>query len=758
MALLELVSDERKPRGAQTGASAKPRARRRILPLQPAVALPPRAAPRRAVRGPANQSADAPATETITIVHQTPGRLRLRVSQLRHNPAFGDRAVAFLTQQPGVRAAHTTAACTSLTVIYDPEQVSTSHILAWLQQSVPPASEGHRVKVASRPSISAIVCGGAALGLGILGAPAALTTGLLAVSAVPIFARAIDGVVAERRLSADALDATAVSVLAMRGNIVAAALSAALIAGGEYIRALTARRSRGALVGMLASTGRHAWVLRGNRQVRVPAETLRAGDTVVFFPGDSIVVDGVVQRGSGLVDQKVLTGESDPVLKTAGEAVYAATVLTDGKLFVRAEKVGADTRASRIVQILEGAPTHDTRIANYAGRFADRLVLPTLGFAGAVLLLTGNVNRAVSIVVFDFATGIRVSAPTTVLASMTEAARRNVLIKGGRALEQLARVDTLVFDKTGTLTAGTPHVTDVQALADGISPAEVLALAAAAEQPLSHPAATAIVQAAEQRGIAIPDHGESHYTVGQGIDAEVRGHTILVGGQRFLAGKGVAIPTAAEGAARTAAEGGASSVYVARDGELIGSIAYADLPRSETVAVLERLRARGIKRTIMVTGDNEHVAKVVAKQVGIEEVVADVFPERKAEIVRELQAQGHVVGVIGDGINDSPALAYADVSFSLKAGTDVARETADVVLHGDLHGLPEAVDIAREAMRLIRQNLAIVAVPNSAGLVLAGLGLMNPVAATAINNGSNVAAALNGLRPLAARHTARDAW
>ena len=355
--------------------------------------------------------------------------------------------------------------------------------------------------------------------------------------------------------------------------------------------------------------------------------------------------------------------------------------------------------------------------------------------------------------IFDFATGIRVSAPTTVLATMTAAVQRDVLIKGGRAIEQLAQLDALVFDKTGTLTTGVARVTEVVPLA-GLSADELLSLAAAAEQRLSHPAAQAIVRAAERRGLPLLERGESHVAIGLGVEAHVEGRVVLVGSERFLANREIMLPGDVRREAAQAGRAGSSSVFVALDGQLVGAVRYADVPRPEAGAVLAGLRARGIRRFVMVTGDNEAVARAVAREVGIDEVEAGVFPERKAEVVRALQAAGHTVGVIGDGINDSPALAYADVSFSLKEGTDVARETADVVLHGDLHGLTEAIDLGRESMRLLRQNLAIVALPNAAGMLLATTGALGPLAATALNNGSAVAAAFNGLRPLMADRAA----
>ncbi len=265
----------------------------------------------------------------------------------------------------------------------------------------------------------------------------------------------------------------------------------------------------------------------------------------MVYPSDLVLVDGVVIRGRALVDQKVLTGESAPVLKQSGDRVFASTLLTDGKLYVRTEQMGGATRAQRVVQILEAAPTHDTRLGNHARRVADRLVAPALTLAGGVYAATGDAARAASVPICDFATGIRISAPTAVLAAMTAAARQDLLIKGGRALEQLARVDTIVFDKTGTLTLGSPRVSHVRAFGRHACAEEVLALAAAAEARLAHPAAQAIVQAAEERGVRVPEREDWRYSVGLGVEATVRGERVLIGDHPFLARAGVRLPAAA---------------------------------------------------------------------------------------------------------------------------------------------------------------------------------------------------------------------
>lgn len=683
------------------------------------------------------------------IVHEVPGRVRLRVPRLKTEPLLAQRLGLYLERQPGVTSVRMNLACASLILTYDPTATSVATLLGCMQAGVP--LDTVRVRTIEQADRTPLVCGTIALGLGLLGAPALITGSLLAASALPVFGRAMATLREEHQLSADALDAAAVGVLAVRGSLEAAALSTSLIAAGEYIRSLTARKSHGALTSLLAATGRSAWVVRGNRKVRVPADALVRGDVIVVYTGELLVADGQVLRGRALVDQKTLTGESTPVLKVSGMPVYASTVLTEGKLYVRVETAGNMTRASRIVQLLEDAPLHDTRLANHARRFADRLVLPTFFLAGGLLIVTGDIARAVSVLIIDFVTGIRVSAPTTILASMTAGVHRGVLVKGGRALEQLATVDTLVFDKTGTLTTGAPRVVEVRTFTDDMERSELLALAAAVERRLTHPAAEAIVRAADAESLTIPERGDSHFSVGLGVSADVYGREVLVGSRLYLRQHKIDVPPDARAFADRSGERGASTVFVARQGKLLGAVCYADTPRPEARSVLDRLRQRGLTHFIMLTGDNARVAESVAHELGIAQVEAEVFPERKAEIVQQLKAEGRTVAVVGDGINDSPALAYADVSISLKAASDVARETADIVLHGDLHGLPDAIDLAREAVGLIRQNLGIVALPNGAGMALASLGLIGPVVATAINNGSNVAAALNGLRPLAHR-------
>ncbi len=679
------------------------------------------------------------------LVHSVPGRVRVRF----RDPLDEDQ-LALGGSLAGVIDARASPACRSIVVRYDAARVSVDAILRWLREPTNARTGQPAKPIETRPSaepLRTLAIAGSGLLLTLFGAPAPVSVAVVAVGAIPIAMRAVADL-REREISADFLDVTAVGILLLRGSTVAAAISTFFIAAGEYIRTLTARRSRKALVDLFASTARFAWAVRNGQLEQVPAASVEPGTMVVVNPGELVPVDGPVVLGRATVDQQTLTGEATPQLCVPGDAVYASTLVMDGEIHVRAERAGTQTRASRIVQVLAHAPVHDTAIEDYAARFAGRFVLPVLLLAAGIYAFTRDVARAISIVVFDFSTGIRVSVPTCVLAAMNAAVRREVLIKGGRALEQLACVDTIVFDKTGTLTSGRPIVTETVLLVDDLDDEALLSFAAAVENRHSHPAAQAIVRAAQERSIAIPDRGDSRYEIGFGVEASVDGISIAVGSEGYLTSRRVEMPNDALRHADELARSGTSTVFVARDGEAVGMIAYADVPRTEIASVIRGLRANGVRDVIMVTGDRYRVARAIAEQVGIEHVEAASFPDRKAEIVRELQAQGHIVAVVGDGINDSPALAYADVSVSLASGTEVARETADVILYGDLSGLLDALTTARFAMGVVRENLALIGTVNGLGLLAASLGLVPPAAATAIHNGTGVLAAVNSLRPL----------
>ncbi|HLN11196.1 MAG TPA: heavy metal translocating P-type ATPase, partial [Xanthobacteraceae bacterium] len=421
----------------------------------------------------------------------------------------------------------------------------------------------------------------------------------------------------------------------------------------------------------------------------------------------------------------------------------------EGQLTIRATRVGSDTTAGQIVRLIDSAPVGDTRMQNHAELLADRLVLPTVGLAAGTAMITADFNRFLSLVIVDYGTGIRVAAPTAVLSSMTRAARSGIIIKSGRHMERLAEVDTVVFDKTGTLTHGAPAFHEVIGYQRHIGPAHLLGLAAAAEARLVHPVAQALRIKALELAADIPPCDETQYRIGLGVEGRVNGYYLHVGNERFMRQSDISVRRST-GDRAALDEQGYSCLYIAVDGALAGLVPYADRVRSESRQVVQRLHAMGIRNSIMLTGDNATVAAAVGRRLGLTRHFADMLPADKAGVIQELQRSGNVVVMVGDGINDSPALSFADVGVAMKHGAEVAHESAHVVLMEDsLWKLVKAVEIAHDAVGLIRQNYAIVAGLNTLALVLAVPGgLVSPSVTALISNGSAILASLNGVRPL----------
>jgi Cu2+-exporting ATPase len=379
--------------------------------------------------------------------------------------------------------------------------------------------------------------------------------------------------------------------------------------------------------------------------------------------------------------------------------------------------------------------------------------MPTLLLATGTAALTADFDRFLSLVIIDYGTGIRVAAPTSVLASMTHSARAGIIIKSGGHMERLAEADTIVFDKTGTLTHGNPAVIDIISYQNHITPGHLLGLAAAAETHLQHPVAEALRSKAKELRVNIPPCDETQYRIGLGVEGHVNGYYLHVGNERFLRQSDIDLSLSRADRA-SLDERGYSSLYIAVDGVLAGLVPYADQIRPESRAVIQKLHAMGIKKTVMLTGDNGVVARAVGRRLGLTTQYADMLPADKASVIQELQRAGNVVAMVGDGINDSPALSYADIGIAMKYSAEVAQESADVVLMEDsLWKLVKAVEISRDAVSLIKQNYAIVAAMNTFALALAlPGGLITPEVTALISNGSAIIATGNGMRPMMRRH------
>ncbi|MCT7951941.1 heavy metal translocating P-type ATPase [Ancylothrix sp. C2] len=702
-------------------------------------------------------------TIEASLVHATPGRVRYRVPALIKDAEYAQSLEVLARATAGVTNVIIKRSAGSIAISYNVSEISAADLKTHLETLIQLAAsaiipiEKKGKKEAEEPEENN-AWGGMKLPvlattLAVLSGPfglpvpAALVGGTIAMTAMPVAKRAWESLRNERKLNIDFLDFSAILITTLQGQFLTPALMLCLIEVGDAIRERTARSSKRQTLDLLDTLADKVWVERDGEKVEIPIQEVEHGDTVIVYPGEQIPVDGTVLRGSATVDQQKLTGESMPVIKQPGDEVYASTLVREGQIYIVAERVGNETRAGRSIQLIQEAPVHDTRIENYAAKIADRAVIPTILLAGVVFGVTRNLARAASVLTLDFATGIRVSVPTTVLAALTAAARRGILIRSGRALELFGQVDTFVFDKTGTLTKGDMEVIAVKTV-NGMTADRVVELAAAAEQRLTHPVASAVVRYAEQRGVDLLARGEWSYEVGLGVKAEIDGQTVLVGSKRYLKQNGIDLNCLYEEHPELQA---GSLIYVASDGHLRGVLQYTDPLRKETSEVIDQLQNQMGMELHILTGDNWTRAKSVAAELNISEknIHAEAFPETKATVVQELHNAGRTVAFIGDGINDSAALAYADLSISFGDGSDVARETADVVLMtNDLRGLVEAINLARQSMALIRQNTGIVAIPNLAGLVLAGTIGLNPLAATVVNNGSSVVAGVNGLRPL----------
>jgi heavy metal translocating P-type ATPase len=701
--------------------------------------------------------------------HFVLGRLRLRVPALRKRREVAHACLVVLGRLKEVHGVRWNNDCAALVIVYDSTlndfhrdlitRIRTMEPADWLRQAPSPTditiaqdeSPNWLKRIESEDS--ALKKPVFSLLLALWGGPfiAVVNLPLLIYNSLPTWRSALRVIKRERRLNVDFLDGMAILVSLAQGNWVTTAVMIALIRLGNWIREHTARRSKRAVRDLLDYQGRKAWVLRGTEVVRVPAASLQVDDHVVIYPGELIPVDGEILRGSAAVDEKTITGESLPVKRCAGESVYAATVVREGKLVVRAKRVGSGTTAAQIVDLVQGAPLGETRIQNYAEKLADRLVAPQLAFGCGLFFITGNVNRFLSMTIIDYGTGMRVAAPTSVLASMAHAAREGIVIRSGSHIEKLAHIDTIVFDKTGTLTTGSPEVLGVISYSGRHFPEqEILGLAAAAEARFEHPVARAVVQKAYEQHVAIPNRSESDYEIGMGVSARVNGFFVHVGSERFLRQKGIALDSAHRDL-KNISKHGCSPLLVAVDDSLIGLIPYADRIRPESPGVVDALcRGRRARRAVMLTGDNSTVARAVAEQLSIKQFYADTMPAEKADVVKELQSTGKIVAMVGDGINDSPALAYADIGIAMKNGADVAQESADVVLMQDnLWKLIQAIDISKNSMALIRQNYAIIAGLNTFALLLSlPAGLMSPGTTALISNGSAILAALNAIRPI----------
>jgi Cd2+/Zn2+-exporting ATPase len=515
------------------------------------------------------------------------------------------------------------------------------------------------------------------------------------------------------------------------GEFLSAAIIVFIMAVAGAFESYTLDKNRRSIRNLLDLTPKTATIRRQGQEVAVPVSEVQVGDVAVVRPGERIPVDGVVKTGASSVNQAPITGESMPVEKFTGSEVFSGTLNETGRLEIMATKTGEDTTLARIVHLVENAQETKAPIQNIADRFTvwflpTVLVLAVIGF-----FTSGDIKVAVSILLVACPCAFAIATPTAVTAGISNMARRAVLIKGGIFFELAGKLDRLLVDKTGTFTLGRPKVIEIIAF-DGMPEDDVLRLAAIAEKYSEHPLARAVMALAKERGIEAPEPDGFRAEVGMGVTAVWNNKEIWVGKEKYLQANDISIPEIIAQTVSDQTQQGRTAMLVANDMRPVGLIAIADEIRPETPRVISSLKKDfGIEKITMITGDNHRVAKAIAAQIGMDDFQAELLPEQKQELVRGLQSEGHLVGMIGDGINDAPALALADIGFAMgTAGTDVAIETADVTLmNDDLSRVAEFVWMSQKVLRRIKLNIFFSIIYNVVGLFLASLGMLTPVMA-----------------------------
>jgi heavy metal translocating P-type ATPase len=487
------------------------------------------------------------------------------------------------------------------------------------------------------------------------------------------------------------------------------------------------RRSIRALLDLAPQT---ATVRRNGEEVTVPVAELQVGDQVVVRPGERIPVDGTVVAGASSVNQAPITGESMPVEKLPGSTVFSGTLNESGRLEIKTEKVGEGTTLARIVHLVQEAQASRAPIQNLADRFTTWFLPAVVGLAVVAYFVTGDVKAAVSVLLVACPCAFAIATPTAVTAGISNMAKRAILIKGGVFLELAHKIDHLLVDKTGTFTFGRPKVMEIITF-NGRTPDDILRLACVAEKYSEHPLGRAILAAGKEKGLSVPDPEHFSSAAGMGVEAAWGSAKILVGKPSYLQDAGLSLTPQIEQAIAQQSEQGRTAVLVANNGELLGLLGIADEIRPEIPAALLALKGMGVKRITMLTGDNPKVAAAVARVIGIDDFQSELLPEQKLAFVKKCQAQGQVVGMIGDGVNDAPALAQADVGIAMgAAGTDVAIETADVTLmNDDISGVADFMWMSATVLRRIKLNIFFSMIYNVIGLTLSIVGLMTPIIA-----------------------------
>ena len=577
-----------------------------------------------------------------------------------------------------------------------------------------------------------------------------LKAGITTVASTPLL---IEGTkeLFQEGLTSKVLESAAVAISIYRKDYLAANSTNAMLELGEYIEETTVHKSDDLLKELAKPNVEEAWVERKIddkiTEILVKSSDVQVGDIVVVGIGNTIPVDGHIIEGSGSINQVSMTGEAEPVVKNRGDRVISGTIVEEGRFRIWAEQVGANTATQRIKHYIENSLNEKSSVQLKANKLANKLVPVTLGLATASYIFTKDFERVASILQADYSCALKLATPVAFKSTISKAGHNGIMIKGAKSIEALNNADTFVFDKTGTLTAGELEVVEVESFSNEWSEEELLNLTASTEEHYFHPVAEAVVKAAKQRGFVHMHHEEVEFIVAHGVKTEVDGKSVIIGSRHFLEDdEKIDFSEHLEKIEKSIKEG-KTLLYIGYDGKLLGTITLADEVRSNAKEAISKLKKLGVKNIIMLTGDTKQKAKMIADELEIDEVRAELLPQDKAKIVKELRVQGKKVAFIGDGINDAPALISAQVGISMSRGADIAKATADIsLLKDDIMAVVEAKEYANKTMNLINNNFNATVGINSCILAGATLGVFSPIVTAILHNGTTIGLLLNSIK------------
>ncbi|OLQ93102.1 metal transporter [Vibrio panuliri] len=673
----------------------------------------------------------------LQIKHHFPGRVRFKVRELKAHLDIGDWIKQSLMAIQGIRDVRVNQVACSIAIEYDTSLLSSKVLEARLEQlDFSQAESQESEHQYTRGDVAMNVIGTLAAAM-LPNKWGAVTTATL------IAPTLVEGIneLRDKRISVEVLDAIAVGLSAWRGDYRTAMMTQSLISLGEYMEQKTSRNSDQLLAELMHPQESLVWrIAQDGSKQQVNSSDLQPNEVIELAPGDAIPVDGIVIAGTALINQSSLTGENVPVRRELDAYVYSGTTVHEGTIKVRVEKIGSEATTAKIAKLIYDSLSEKSEIQQVTQDMANRRVKITLGIGAAVFALTQDLNRVASVFLVDYSCALKLSTPVTFKSIMYRAAQQGILLKGGSAIEKLARVDTCVFDKTGTLTYGDMEVTDVIPLCPKNSARDLLAIAASVEEHSNHPLSQAVVNAATNHQLPHIEHGEVEYVIAHGLRSTLKDHCLVMGSRHFLEEHEQVDFSEVEDEIRHFEQLGRHLIFISSEKKLIGMIGLRDHLREDVHQTLAELRELGISQLVMISGDSTYKAQMLGEELQLDRVFAEATPKSKSAIIEELQQQGRNVMFVGDGVNDAPALTKADVGIAMCRGTELARQAADVVLLQDkLVGVSHTVRLAHVAMKMIHQNIKVAEYVNSGIMLAAALGMLSPTMSALLHNGTTLA-------------------